>query len=125
MVGHDSGDFGMDLYGTHESRVVVEGLASAITAYGGGLNSKVNLGRYAFSDHWPFEDHGIPACVIIESCYKCNCYYHRPGDAIDVEPGYISYEMVEQLIRSVTAYMVTAAGVEVGDKIETNHAVVD
>jgi hypothetical protein len=111
MVGHDSGAFGMDIYGRTTSSSVVNGVALAIGTYGGGLNPFVNLGNYSFSDHWSFESAGIPACVIIERCYTCNAYYHTANDAVDVYPGYISYALLAPLLRSVTGYLVDQIGV--------------
>lgn len=106
MVGHDSGAYGMDLYGRTTSSTVVNGVGNAILTYGNGLNRTINLGNFSFSDHWSFESAGIPAVVIIEDCYTCNSYYHTPNDAVDVYPGYISYPMVADLLRSVTGYLV-------------------
>lgn len=106
MVGHDAGFYAMDIYGKPASSYVVNGVADAIDTYGDGLGAFVNLGSYAFSDHWPFEAAGIPACVVIERCYSCNPYYHTPNDAVDVEPGYISYPMLEDLLHAVVGYLV-------------------
>jgi hypothetical protein len=111
MVGHDSGAYGMDIYGRTTSSTVVNGVGSAITTYGNGLNPFINLGNYSFSDHWSFEARGIPSCVIIERCFTCNTYYHTQSDAVDIYPGYISYPMVADLLRSVTGYLVDQVGI--------------
>lgn len=106
MVGHDSGAYGMDLYGRTTSSTVVNGVGDAILTYGNGLSRVINLGTFSFSDHASFENAGIPAVVIIERCYTCNTNYHTPNDAVDVAPGYISYPMVADLLRSVAGYLV-------------------
>ena len=111
MVGHDSGAYAMDLYGTAASSSVMNGLVAAIDTYGAGLGRTSNVGTFAFSDHWPFESAGIPACVIIEDCYTCNDYYHTQSDAVDIEPGYISYGMIDDLLHSVVGYLVDEAGI--------------
>ncbi|MHC5003339.1 MAG: M28 family peptidase [Planctomycetota bacterium] len=106
MIGHDSGFYGMDIYGKTTSAEIVNGMASAIDEYGDALAPSVNLGDYAFSDHWSFESAGIPSCVIIERCYQCNEYYHTPDDAVDIDPDYITYPMIADLLRSVVGYLV-------------------
>ena len=106
MFGHDSGAYGMDLYGKSTSATVTDGVAGAISTYGGSLASFLNVGTYTFSDHWSFEAAGIPAVVIIERCYTCNSYYHTANDAVDISPTYINYNMVADLVRSVTGYLV-------------------
>ncbi|MFQ5424935.1 MAG: M28 family peptidase [Phycisphaerae bacterium] len=111
MVGHDSGAYAMDIYGTNASATVVNGVSAAIGSYGGTLGAFLNFGTYSFSDHWPFESAGIPACVLIERCYTCNPYYHTPNDAVEVEPGYIDYNMVTDLVRSIVGYTVDQAHV--------------
>jgi hypothetical protein len=111
MVGHDSGAYGMDLYGRTTSSAVVNGVGTAIQTYGNGLARFVNLGNYSFSDHWSFETAGIPAVVIIERCYTCNANYHTANDAVDFSPTYISYPMLADLLRSVAGYMVDATPV--------------
>ncbi len=117
MIGHDSGFYAMDLFGKPASGTVIQGVADAIDLYGSGLGRFPNYGNYAFSDHWPFEAAGIPACVVIERCYSCNEYYHTPWDAVDVEPGYISYLMLEDLLRSVVGYLVDRLGVTIAGDI--------
>ncbi len=107
MVGHDSGQYGMDLYGKTSSSSVINGLADAIETYGDGLNAFLNFGNFAFSDHWPFESDGIPACVIIERCYSCNPHYHQMTDAVDNGvPNYIYYPMIEDLLHAVVGFLV-------------------
>ncbi|HKQ50356.1 MAG TPA: M28 family peptidase [Phycisphaerae bacterium] len=106
MIGHDSGAFGTDLYGRTTSSVVVNGLASAITTYGNHLSPFVNLGNYSFSDHWSFESAGIPSVVAIERCYTCNANYHTPNDAVDIAPGYISYPLATEVVKSFVGYLV-------------------
>lgn len=111
MIGHDSGDYAMNIYGRSTSANVVNGVADAIDTYGDGLDAFVNLGDFGFSDHASFESAGIPACVIIERCYSCNPYYHTLNDAVDVEPDYIDYPMIEDLLRSVVGYLVDEFGI--------------
>ena len=106
MVGHDSGAFAVDVYGTEASAHVVTGVADAVDIYGDDLGAFLNIRPFAASDHWPFEQAGIPACVVVEDCYSCNPYYHTPNDAVDVEPDYLDYDMLEGLVRSITAYLV-------------------
>jgi hypothetical protein len=111
MVGHDSGSYGMDLYGRVTSSAVVNGVGSAISTYGNGLTNVNNLGNYTFSDHASFEAVGIPAVVIIERCYTCNANYHTANDAVNFSPTYINYTMLADLLRSVTGYMVDQTSV--------------
>jgi hypothetical protein len=106
MVGHDSGAYGMDIYGRPASSSVVNGVAFAIDEFGGSLNRFLNFGTFNFSDHAPFENAGIPACVIIERNYNLNTHYHQPTDAVDIAPDYIDYNMVTDLCRSVAGYLV-------------------
>lgn len=106
MIGHDSGANGMDLYSTNASATITNGVANAISTYGGGLNSFLNFGNFTFSDHWSFESAGIPSLVIIERCYTCNTNYHTQNDATDFSPTYINYNMAGALTRSVTGYLV-------------------
>jgi peptidase M28-like protein len=106
MIGHDSGAFGTDLYGRTTSSSVVNGLASAITTYGNHLSPFVNLGNFSFSDHWSFESVGIPSVVAIERCYTCNANYHTPNDAVNVAPGYISYPLATEVVKSFVGYLV-------------------
>lgn len=113
MVGHDSGFFGMDIYGRVDSAAAVNGMADAIGTYGDGLNDFVNLGNFAISDHWSFEIAGIPAFVIIERCYQCNANYHTQNDAVNIAPDYITYPMVEKLVGSVVGYLVDEVGVTI------------
>lgn len=113
MVGHDSGAYGMDIYGTPSSSAIVNGVAAAMGTYGDGLNPFVNIGTFSFSDHWSFESAGIPACVIIERCFSCNANYHTPNDAVDVAPDYITYPMVADLLRTTAGYLVDAVGITV------------
>jgi hypothetical protein len=95
----------------HASSLLVGNVSSAIATYGDTLNSFVNVGGFPYSDHWPFESAGIPACVIVEDCYSCNPYYHSSLDAVDSEPGYISYAMLEDLVRSVVGCLVDTADI--------------
>ena len=113
MVGHDSGSYAMDIYGRSASGAVISGVGDAVLTYGDGLGRFLNFGNYAFSDHYPFEVAGIPACVIIERCYSCNPYYHTQWDAVDIEPGYIAYPMLEDLLHSVVGYLVDEIGITV------------
>lgn len=117
MVGHDSGAYGMDLYSKATSSAVTNGVASAITTYGNGLNAFLNFGNFSFSDHWSFENVGIPAVVIIERCYTCNANYHTVNDKTDFSPTYINYDMIADLTRSVAGYLVDTVPLSLwGDK---------
>ncbi len=124
MIGHDSGAYGTDLYGKTTSSAVVNGVASAITTYGGGVNPFVNLGNYSFSDHWSFESVGIPSVVAIERCYTCNANYHTQNDAVDIAPGYISYPLATGVVKSVVGYLVDTVPVALWDDSD-NDADVD
>ncbi len=115
MVGHDSGAYGMDVYGRTSSSQVVTGLADAIDVYGQGLATFLNLGNFSFSDHWSFEAAGIPACVVIERCFLCNPYYHTQNDAVDnphfPNGDYLDYTMPTNLTRAFVGYLVDQIGI--------------
>ncbi|MEK6644661.1 MAG: M28 family peptidase [Planctomycetota bacterium] len=117
MIGHDSGAYGMDLYSKASSSAVTNGVASAIATYGNGLNSFINVGNFAFSDHWSFENNGIPAVVVIERCYTCNTNYHTTNDRLEFSPTYISYPLLNDIVRSMAGYLVDAVPISLwGDK---------
>jgi hypothetical protein len=111
MVGHDSGAYAMEIYGKPASSTVINGVDAAIETYGEELGATPNIGDWPLSDNWPFESAGIPACVIIEDCYTCNPHYQTPRDAVDIEPGYINYLMLEDLLHSVVGYLVDKIGI--------------
>lgn len=111
MVGHDSGPYAMDIYGKPASMAAVNGIADAIDAYGNGLGTFLNFGNFAFSDHWPFEQAGIPAFVVIERTYNANTCYHQTCDAVNSSPTYINYAMVMDLVRSFAGFMVDEIGI--------------
>lgn len=117
MIGHDSGAYGMDLYSKASSSAVTNGVATAIATYGNGLNSFLNFGNFNFSDHWSFENNGIPAVVIIERCYTCNTNYHTVNDRLEFSPTYISYPLLNDVVRSVAGYLVDTVPLSLwGDK---------
>jgi peptidase M28-like protein len=114
MVGHDSGSYGIDIFGSTISTDVITGVANAIDLYGGGLAPFLS-GPATFSDHWAFEMVGIPAMVAIERCFLCNPYYHTPQDAVDnpsfPEGDYLDYSMPTNLARAYVGFLVEHAGV--------------
>ena len=111
MVGHDNGNHAVNVYGQEMSRDVVEGLIDAIGRFGNGLGAFPEVRPFAASDHWPFEEVGIPACSSVENAYYNNPYYHTANDAYDVGPDYIDYSMTDGLVRSVVGYLVEEIGI--------------
>ncbi|MHC5108951.1 MAG: M28 family metallopeptidase [Planctomycetota bacterium] len=110
MIGHDSGAFGTDIYSTSASSPIANAMADAIDEYTPHLTPYINVGNFSFSDHWSFESQGIPAFVMIERNYQLNDYYHTPNDAVDVEPGYINYDLCYELALAIAGYLADYAG---------------
>ncbi len=114
MVGHDSGPYGMDIFGSSLSSGVISGVVDAIDAYGDGLATFL-AGSATFSDHWAFESQGIPAVVAIERCFQCNPYDHTQNDAVDnpnfPDGDYLDYTMPTNLARAFVGLLVDEIGI--------------
>ncbi len=114
MIGHDSGPYAMNIYGSSLSTAYINGISDAISTYGQGL-APFLAGSASFSDHWSFESHGIPAFVVIERCFQCNPHYHTPNDAVDnpffPDGDYLDYSMPSNLARAFVGLMVDEIGI--------------
>jgi len=81
-------------------------LQSAIGAYGDGLTGVLSTSTDNMSDHYSFEQAGIPACCLIEYGYSGNPFYHKPTDYVE-QPGYLDWSYLERMCKSVVGYYAT------------------
>ncbi|MCO4744899.1 MAG: M28 family peptidase [Proteobacteria bacterium] len=111
MIGQDHGGYAMDLFSTTASVPLASDFSRAIDTHGNGLSGRLQTGDYSFSDHWSFEEAGIPAFVIIEADYSGNPHYHQSTDAADLVEDYIDYVYVGDLLRAVVGFVAEEAEV--------------
>lgn len=97
------------IYGRDASASVRQALASAVTAYSGGLTPEIG-GDLPYSDQASFEQQGFPASLLIEHAWGSNGNYHRATDSVDTA-GYIDYDFAAAMTRSAVGYAATAAGI--------------
>lgn len=109
MVAYNRGTNSVEIYARTESHTIETALGAAVDTYGDGLTWSPS-GYCRCSDHWAFEEVGIPACLLIEAW--SNPYFHEPTDHVDM-PDYIDYEYAVRITRSVVGYLVDHAGVAV------------
>ncbi len=84
-------------------------VAQAVNTYGDGLSYELRPQSNA-SDHAPFQQRGVPSCLLIEDWG--NPYYHTQGDNVDT-PNYIDYAFATRITRVVVGFLVDHAGVQV------------
>jgi hypothetical protein len=107
MIAHDAGQYTSDIWGRTASNPLKNALAAAMTEYGGNIVATVN-GALNASDHYPFEQAGFQACVIIEDNYPSNSCYHQLCDNVD-RPNYIHYDYAADQVRGVAGFLADAA----------------
>ncbi|UCD75649.1 MAG: M28 family peptidase [Phycisphaerales bacterium] len=109
MVAYDNGSNNALLY-AHDAPLKAE-LGAAIVEYSNGLGY-IDGGWNGQSDHRPFDEAGIPACLLIESQVWNNPYYHTQQDNMD-NPDNINWEFAEKMTRSAVGWLVDKAVVHV------------
>jgi len=107
MVAYDPGVNKALLY-AHDAGLKAD-LGEAILEYGDGLGY-IDGGWNGQSDHRPFDEHGVPACLLIESEVWSNPYYHTQQDNMD-NPNNINWEYAVRMIRAAVGWLVDEAGV--------------
>jgi len=108
MIAYNgSGSNKANIYGRDSSSAIKNSLADAISLYGNGLTSDI-LGIKDASDHAPFEAEGFQACLMIESDFSSNPYYHKSTDSVDTA-NYIDYAFATNMVRSATGFFATSA----------------
>ncbi len=108
MVAYDAGGYTCEVMaGTQTSRVWANSVIYSVNRYGGDLLAGFVQG-WAGSDHAPFEDGGVPACLLIEAGYDENPCYHRQCDSVDT-PDYISYDYAADFARGVAGLLAVKA----------------
>jgi hypothetical protein len=107
MVAYDPGVNKALLY-AHDVGLKAD-LGAAILEYGDGLGY-VDGGWNGQSDHRPFDEHGVPACLLIESEVWNNPYYHTQQDNMD-NPDNINWEFAVRMVRAAVGWLVDEAGV--------------
>jgi len=109
MIAYNTGAGTADIHGRSASGPLKQALAQAVSTYSGGLTA-VDRGELDASDHAPFEWAGYEACLFIEDWG--NPFYHSPNDHVEM-PGYLDYDYATMMCRSVTGWLVEAAGLVV------------
>ena len=107
MVAYDPGVNKALLY-AHDVGLKAD-LGAAILEYGDGLGY-IDGGWNGQSDHRPFDEHGVPACLFIESEVWNNPYYHTQQDNMD-NPNNINWEYAVRMVRAAVGWLVDETGV--------------
>ncbi len=111
MVAFDTNTNVARVYGRSASAGLKAQLRAAISEYGDGLTS-IDAGTINASDHAPFEDALIPACLLIEGEVWNNPHYHEAEDSFDT-PNYLDFDYAVRMTRGVVGWLVDAAEVAV------------
>ena len=109
MIAYDPGTNRGIINGRTTSNPIKQALAAALLEYSGGLTATV-AGRDDSSDHAPFEAAGYQACVISESAWSSNPYYHTQNDNYE-RPGYLNFPFATAMTRGLVGWLVDAAHV--------------
>lgn len=108
MIAYNPGGRNIaSISGNTNSDSLKNALAEVFHQYVPVISTDVTSG--IFSDHVPFEDMGVPSCILIEFEYWNNSNYHQASDSVD-NPGYIDYEFATKLTKASVAYLATVAG---------------
>ncbi len=110
-IGYDTDTNHARIHGTAASSYITSGLADAITSYGDGLTCTVGAPLYSY-DHWPFEDVGFRACLLIEGEAAFNPHRGWDSDAFET-PDYLDPAYAVKMIRSVVGFLVDHAEINV------------
>lgn len=104
MIAYNTGNNTADIFGTTASDPLKLTLSGALQTYG-GLTVQIN-GASGGSDHWPFEQNGYQAALMIEDW--SNPYYHSLNDNVDTA-SYINYTFAADMTKGAVGYVAGAA----------------
>jgi hypothetical protein len=108
MVAHDPGTNLAYVLGRTASDPIKTSLGDAIDEYGDGLTYAI-MGDLPYSDHAPFEAAGFQACLLIESEFSNNPYYHTQQDSLE-QADNLNLPFAVRMTRSVVGWVVDQAG---------------
>lgn len=111
MVAYDPDTNHANIYGRTASDPIKQQLAAAVEEYGDGLTYTIG-GDTPYSNHAPFEQVGLQACLLIEGEVWSNPYYHTQDDSFDTF-GYLNFPYATKMTRSMVGWLVDQAGVRV------------
>ncbi|MEW6249267.1 MAG: M20/M25/M40 family metallo-hydrolase [Planctomycetota bacterium] len=110
MVAYDPNNLlKANVYGTTNSTPIKQTVAAAVTEYGGLIPTI--RGSSSGSDHYPFEQAGYQACLLIEGTFN-SANYHTQRDNFE-QPGNLNFTFASKMTRSVVGWLVDQAGVHV------------
>ena len=109
MVAYDPDTNHCNIYGRTASDPIKADLAAAVTEYGDGLTYTIG-GDTPYSNHAPFEQDGLQACLLIEGEVWANPYYHSSQDTFE-NPDNLNFPYHTKMTRCIVGWLVDQAGV--------------
>ncbi|MHC4695393.1 MAG: M28 family metallopeptidase [Planctomycetota bacterium] len=97
------------VWGREASDPIKNALEQATPMYSPTL-TPLQAGRFDASDHVPFEEAGIQACMFSQC--QTGAHWHTPQDSV-ATPGWVDYTYAIQIARVVVGFLVDHAGVNV------------
>lgn len=96
------------VYGNSSSTAWKTKLGAAVNRYSNGITADIG-GAVNQSDHYPFEQRGKQAALLIEKAVWSNPYYHKATDSVDTS-GYLDYTYGTNMTRSVVGLVLEEGG---------------